>query len=360
MSMSKNVSCSNFYHACRNGNIEKVRSGLGTLTLAEINRLEPNGSTALHAATYYGHTEIVCLLLSHHASQTIINRYKLTPYQEAFKDEIKQLFRCPSSNRFLSNVSEAADCDWVFATEDIIKKSRKYRQKLVQMSHNYVYSIEVIIKTYLQNFVLTPAIATVLTYFRLAIIQDDPTYIVRAYTVESEFYTRFNRDLASTTENILNIKIVSFDACFLHYSKEHGRIAGILARHPKFRYTFTGIVYRGMQCSEQDLRNYVVDKRVMTKTFMSTSQLENIVYDFAFRGEAIPVICKYEIINKGTAMNIETMSDHSSEQEVLIIPYTVFTITKFARKTHIDGKQMIEIELRECENEHNDNICAIL
>ncbi|CAF1097874.1 unnamed protein product [Didymodactylos carnosus] len=360
MSLSKQASCSDFYLACRNGDTETVRTFLRTLTSAEINRLEPNGSTALHAATYNGHTEIVRLLLLHQASRSVINVYKMTPYQEASKIEIKQLFRCPSSTRFLSNASEAHDLDWVFVTEDIIKKAMKYRQKLVDMSHNYVYSIEVIIETYLRSFALTPAMATVLTYFRLAIIENDPTYIVRAYTVESDFYKRLNKDLAKTTENILNVNFVSFDAPFLHYSKEYGRIAGIIARHPKLKYTFIGIVHRGMQCSEQDLRNYVVDKRVMTKTFISTSQSRDLAYEFAFGGKAIPVICKYEIINKGTAMNIETMSDHSYEREVLIIPYTVFRITKFAWKTHVDGKQMAEIELCECENEHKNNICVIL
>ena len=50
-------SCSEFYMACRSNDLEKVQQLMKTLTLAEIDRLEPNGSTALHVAAYNGHHE---------------------------------------------------------------------------------------------------------------------------------------------------------------------------------------------------------------------------------------------------------------------------------------------------------------
>ncbi|CAF2634740.1 unnamed protein product [Rotaria sp. Silwood2] len=54
---------SEFYWACRNGDIERVKQLLLTISYNDLNTLEPNGSTPLHAATYFGHTEIVHLLL---------------------------------------------------------------------------------------------------------------------------------------------------------------------------------------------------------------------------------------------------------------------------------------------------------
>ncbi|CAF3966783.1 unnamed protein product [Rotaria sp. Silwood1] len=59
----KKGEASKFYWACRNGDIETVRQILSQSDYNEINRLEPNGSTALHAAVYYGRTEVVRILL---------------------------------------------------------------------------------------------------------------------------------------------------------------------------------------------------------------------------------------------------------------------------------------------------------
>ncbi|CAF4890082.1 unnamed protein product, partial [Rotaria magnacalcarata] len=51
--------CSDFYIACRDNNQGKVKELLETMTPDEVDRLEPNGSTALHAACFYGHYHIV-------------------------------------------------------------------------------------------------------------------------------------------------------------------------------------------------------------------------------------------------------------------------------------------------------------
>ena len=70
---------------------------------ADINRLEPNGSTSLHAASFYGHKTIVQMLLQHDAEPRTMNKYYMTPYEEAANDEIRSLFRRPvetSTNRF--------------------------------------------------------------------------------------------------------------------------------------------------------------------------------------------------------------------------------------------------------------------
>ncbi|CAF1095302.1 unnamed protein product [Didymodactylos carnosus] len=84
---------SGFYLSCRNNNIEKVKEYLITITEHEINRLEPNGSTALHAASYNGHDDIVRLLLDKGASTTLKNRYGYTAEQEARTGIIKGLFQ---------------------------------------------------------------------------------------------------------------------------------------------------------------------------------------------------------------------------------------------------------------------------
>ena len=77
--------CSNFYLACRTNNIEEVKKLLETITLDEIDKLEPNGSTALHTACYHGHEEIVELLLEAGADRSIHNKYHFLPFDEAKK-----------------------------------------------------------------------------------------------------------------------------------------------------------------------------------------------------------------------------------------------------------------------------------
>lgn len=72
----------------------RVNRLLKTLSIDEINQHEPakSNSTALHAASYYGHTEVVETLLKHGANMNIINGHNLTPSEEATKPEIKALF----------------------------------------------------------------------------------------------------------------------------------------------------------------------------------------------------------------------------------------------------------------------------
>ena len=50
---------SEFYWACRNGNVETVRKMLPNMTYEQVNQIEPNGSTALHAACFYNHPQVV-------------------------------------------------------------------------------------------------------------------------------------------------------------------------------------------------------------------------------------------------------------------------------------------------------------
>ncbi|CAF1337008.1 unnamed protein product [Didymodactylos carnosus] len=97
------------YWACRGGDLDAVNEILSSTPFSDINRLEPNGSTALHAASFFGHTDVVRFLVQ---ERGIIrhrkNRHGLTAYQEAPTKEIRRLFHRPSSvNRFVEENSDA-------------------------------------------------------------------------------------------------------------------------------------------------------------------------------------------------------------------------------------------------------------
>ena len=96
-----------FYFACRNGDIDTVKNLLPTLSYDRINELQPNGSTPLHAATYFGHGNIIRLLLDEYGcrrDQT--NLYGLTAYEEAQADNIRKIFHRPSYNNRFSDQSD--------------------------------------------------------------------------------------------------------------------------------------------------------------------------------------------------------------------------------------------------------------
>ena len=85
---------SDFYMACRNGDIALVNRYLKTMTAREVNKVEEsNGSTALHAASYFGHGDIVKRLLEIGANTHTRNSHGNTAEQEASTQEIKEMFK---------------------------------------------------------------------------------------------------------------------------------------------------------------------------------------------------------------------------------------------------------------------------
>ncbi|CAF1542208.1 unnamed protein product [Didymodactylos carnosus] len=89
-----------FARACCNNNIYLVELFLEQLTIQEINhKLEPDHVTALHYATYFGHQEIISLLLDHGASSTIRMKDGRTPLDLAETQEIQNLFKTKTDNR---------------------------------------------------------------------------------------------------------------------------------------------------------------------------------------------------------------------------------------------------------------------
>ncbi|UJR27998.1 hypothetical protein I4U23_009256 [Adineta vaga] len=87
---------SKFYMACREGDLDIVNRLLKTMTTREINHIEEsNNSTALHAASYFGHANIVKRLLEVGANVHTRNGYGNTAEQEAKTDEVKELFKPP-------------------------------------------------------------------------------------------------------------------------------------------------------------------------------------------------------------------------------------------------------------------------
>ncbi|CAF1185368.1 unnamed protein product [Adineta steineri] len=85
---------SDFYNACRGGDAQTVLQHLTNNPVPNPNEILPNGSTALHAAAYYGHVSVVRLIVQHCSfSYLERNRYGFTAYEETYSNEIRQMLQ---------------------------------------------------------------------------------------------------------------------------------------------------------------------------------------------------------------------------------------------------------------------------
>jgi hypothetical protein len=182
-----------------------------------------------------------------------------------------------------------------------------------------------------------------LGFFEMAVIGNDPRYLLKAYTAETGFYTKLNVDLASESdvgklERQIYIGILAFNVCF-------------------DQYRFSGEAYRGMRLTEDDLQEYAMGKKVMTKSFLSATTDKNEAEFFMgknqrynIHGEAVKVgvMCTYIIRKKRSGLDVQHISEYPKEKEVLIFPYSVFIVTKVHRSPQAYDDEKIDIILTQC------------
>ncbi|CAF1147047.1 unnamed protein product [Didymodactylos carnosus] len=299
--------------------------------------IEPNGSTALHVASYQGRKEIVELLLQKGANHAIINKYNSTPLEEAKTDEIKQLIITRRKNTRFCSVT----VEWILATNDADYQAHEYWKKLAAYGKDpkFYQFIDHIKRHYVEKDLKEiDGIDTIRYYFDRAIVKRDPLYLITAYTADTGFYSTLNVHLAQLRlENLTAEDNLS-----------RAYLIAIIARHPKFdALSYVGTTYRGILITNDDLKQYKIGTRILTKTFSSTSKEMSVARRFVSSSggdHRFDAICIYEIRNQNTALDIEKVSIYEDEQEVLILPYSAFKIIDIRR-----DESQIEINLKECE-----------
>ncbi|CAF1287354.1 unnamed protein product [Adineta steineri] len=308
-------------HSCRTNNIEEVKKLFETITLEQIDQLKPNGSTALHAAYYHSHSEIVKLLLDAGADRSIHNKHQFLPFDEAKNDEIKQLFfRIPNNNRL---VSSTGAIEWELIDDDVSDKAAEERQYIKYLYDNVAgvttlpKMFEKIENNYINKVLINfKGIENIKRFFRKATEEQDPRWIIKAYTAETDFYKALNTEIACGATKAQN---------------ERRYIIALLYHHPILdQLAFIGNACRVIKINSDDLDKYQVD----------------------FDGTLIKswIMCKYIIKHHRTALHIENISQYTSEGEILIMPYTVFKINKIkkVKPSYLpDGQSITEIQLEE-------------
>ena len=197
--------------------------------------------------------------------------------------------------------------------------------------------------------------------FKEAMQQCNPELIIMAYSLDQSFTKLLNNDMARIVLHDI-AKGCSKFSCDTLYTTQDGTkaIASILFYHPKFT-TYEGTVYRG-SFSPIDLAHIEVNRCIMTTTFLSTSKSLAVADQFSAYSRSekkfdikdesqTSIVCTYIIknLNKNRrALDISQYSNHPEEEEVLLMPYSVFMVTKkeMIDIPNGDGRR-IEIELEE-------------
>ncbi|CAF1412684.1 unnamed protein product, partial [Didymodactylos carnosus] len=315
----------------------------------------PNGSTALHAASFYGHYDIVRLLLNARASRSIKNKYECLPIHEAKTSQIRELFLRNESNRF---GDDTGNLQWTKVDSTIYQQAlyKRLWLKSAWSEHKMLNKLDWMIESCLIHKVpILSERSEIQSYFRQAKLTRDPSYLIKAYTAETDYYKKLNRDFA----------LEDFDKDWTSNMQQW--IVSTLYNHISLeQFCFKGKTYRGMKMNAADIAGYVIGTRIMNKSFLSTSKDQSVAEEFARQPSKDiqlqhSVLCVYETRNNRTALDIETMSEYPHEKEVLILPYAAFKVVNIIPSTssvslpNDNKKQLIkaldfEIHLRECKS----------
>jgi len=366
------------YLACQNNDLTQVELCLKKMKRKEIDcQYPPNNETALHIATRNQHKEIIRLLLFHGAQRSLRNADGQQAHELAKTKEIEDLFKRSKSSRFaflhrlyktsiLSSSKDIYDScslfndntfyEWELVDRNASQKALRFRRELrpsTSMNEKdlkqKLYSIQKgYINTRLEN-ICTVDIARIHDYFNRALLQQEPHYIVTAYTICQNFSELLNTDMARNVIHDLKNGCSKF-SCDCLYSTEDGTksITNILLHHPKFRkLCFKGEVYRGIVVPKNALDHYNVGSCIITTTLLSTSKNPEVARTFCDKGilnsSKHSFFCIYEILNDDrTALDISKISEFEDEDEVLILPYSAFLITKIE-----EGQETTNIYLKE-------------
>ena len=332
---------SDFYWACRNGDADSVKKLLLKLKSSDINRVESNGSTALHAASYYGHASIVRLLLEKGADTAVRNRYGKTANEEASTEEVRGLFQSigkrEEANDDDHDIPQSKFCQ-LYPNADNRNKSelatRLFKARLVTNKVNK-YSIsaesnlEHLEKKYrklCEEKGEEDALRKGENLFNQYRKTGDFTHMIHFYTMGSLFYQIANDDVTFLVEMYQHL---------LRYKDQN----------------FSGRAYRSLQLSFDELKVYRwalehPQSLLETLRIMSTTMDREIAVTFAKYKQGESRTAFFEIRFDEpcfTAIDAQRWSEYPHEKEVLILSGTFFQVTNIQE---IDNPRMTIIYLK--------------
>ena len=372
------VTTTALYSACQNDNLVAVKSCLKKMTLEEINyQHPPKNETTLHIATQKQHKEMIELLLQYGAQSSLKNRDGQLASELAETNEIKDLFKRPQSSRFAFSHScsnmirlfkgklSCKSCllvtnntmyEWELVDRNAAQKAVEFRRefqayslmdakiwkkKLYSLNKGYFIAHSHDDHPVKKNQVIR-------NYFKQALREQNPNYLLMAYTSSQEFSSSLNIAMARNVIHALTNGCSQFSCQCLYSTQDTTRtFSSLFFQHRNFeKLAFQGEVYRGIVMPKHKLGHYEVDSCIITTTLLSTSKKPDVAQNFGSNNISDPIthsfMCTYKIINDShTAIDISHLSRYPGEEEVLILPYSAFLITKIEKE---QGRTNISLE----------------
>jgi hypothetical protein len=326
--MANTQKTSDFYWACHNGDLYTVKKMLPKLKANDIDRIESNGSTALHAASYYGHANIVRLLLQQGANTTIRNKYKKTAKEEASTDDVRSVFE---STGKIEQSDDDDENEYIPQSESVqIHRIPKGKHKSALATHILktkiaAYSIhkhkisagsnlEHLEKKYYKLCEKQERIHDLKLgekYFKKYRETGDFNHMIMLFTSETPFYGMIQDDetfLAEMYEHLLQYDKYAFQ----------GRTYGVGHFFPKDFEPYQWVLSHP---------NSLLEIRKLHETYQSIE----IAYRFMNHNpeKLQPVIFDIDIGEKCfNALDVESLSSFPSEKIVLVLSGTFFEVTQ--------------------------------
>ena len=341
--MAERENPSDFYYACRNGEIEIVHRRIAELSLLELDRMEVNGSTALHAACFFDHRDIIRLLLERGFTRRVTNKFNNTPENECQSDEARQLFLRPkNSNRFGGLTSfDEENVIWIVVQGDE-QNCNLYQTTDTYDGNRLVHGLfhgDAIIQQLTRKMVKIDVIQRL---FRRAIDEKDCRRLIQAYTTNTEFSTHVNNYLISLQRTTPNPNSNASHSLFEY-------VDTICANQPLYKkYGFKSKCYRAIKVkSMNDLKIYQKDAKLINRTFLSTTKNRQLAQDCISDRQVdseYTAIISFEIRYDYAALDVSSMSEFPREEEVLIVINRIFKVIQI---TSNNNNFDFEIELKE-------------
>ncbi|CAF2228318.1 unnamed protein product [Rotaria magnacalcarata] len=281
----------------------------------------------------------------HQKSLILKNQNKLTSITNPNEASIS-IGRRRRDQRF---EGDSPGIEWVLAGSNADYLAQSVREFFESYGKNDDFEklVSDVRRNYIEKELATQSEIDDISYFFLrAVKKKHPKYLLQAYTAETEFYRLLNVNLAQA-------RLIETESVKLEVNQYCACIVGIISHHPRLdKLNYSGECYRGMSIRKNELEKYKKGSRILTKSFLSSSQNRDVAVKFADEAGssgAINIICIYDVRNHRSALKLEEISEYPEEKEVLIMPYTAF---KIMHVTYLDGKHVkigAEIKLKQCE-----------
>ncbi|CAF1405730.1 unnamed protein product [Adineta steineri] len=325
---------------------------------------------SLHVAICSGLNKPIPIYLTNNAFKSL----KLTPYNQSQINEIQNIIE---ENYNFFDPSNNDNINWCLSGPDMIEKRKRFREQIdlykTYDNQNHLITkllIEITdyyLKEYLREYesFSDKTIKQIDQSFKQAIEEQNYIkYFIEIYSSPSNcFYKVLNKHLALYILDYFDINYSSppekyrLINCLVH-------IVTLLINHPDIhKHQYKGLVYRGVIMTINELEHYTIGNYILNRSFLSTSKTIDVALLFAEQNgndnhdqSKASVLLTFKIQQTKTAIDIEKMSKISAEEEVLILPFSVFKVKD--KTEYIENKNVniqYEIELEECIDDDDDD-----